>query len=31
MTAAKLAVQLILMVGIGFFAVKAKIIAENFE
>ena len=31
MTAAKLAVQLILMVGIGFFTVKAHIVGENFE
>lgn len=31
MTAAKLAIQLILMVGVGFFAVKAKIVAEHFE
>ena len=31
MTAAKLAIQLILTVGIGFFAVKAHIVGENFE
>ncbi len=31
MTAAKLAIQLILMVGIGMFAVRAKIVGENFE
>lgn len=31
MTAAKLAIQLILMVGIGMFAVRAHIVGENFE
>ena len=31
MTAAKLAIQLILMVGIGLFAVKMRIVGENFE
>jgi len=31
MTAAKLAVQLILMVGIGLFAVRTRIVGENFE
>lgn len=31
MAAAKLAIQLILMVSVGFFAVKAKIVSENFE
>jgi len=30
-TAAKLAIQLILMVGVGLFAAKTKIVAENFE
>ena len=31
MTAAKLAIQLVLMVGIGLFAVRAGIVKENFE
>ena len=31
MTAAKLAIQLILMIGIGLFAVKTRIVGENFE
>ena len=31
MTAAKLAIQLILTVGIGFFTVKTHIVSENFE
>lgn len=31
MTAAKLAIQLVLMVGIGLFAVRARIVGENFE
>lgn len=31
MTAAKLAVQLILMLGVGLFAVRARIVGENFE
>lgn len=31
MTAAKLAIQLILMVGIGFFSVKTRIVGDNFE
>ena len=31
MTAAKLAIQLILMVGVGLFAVRARIVGENFE
>lgn len=31
MTAAKLAIQLILMVGIGFLAVRTHIVGENFE
>lgn len=31
MTAAKLAIQLILMMGIGFFAVRARIVGEGFE
>lgn len=31
MTAAKLAVQLILMVGVGLFASRAHIVGENFE
>lgn len=31
MTAAKLAIQLILMVGIGLFATKTRIVGENFE
>jgi len=30
-TAAKLGIQLILMVGVGLFAAKTKIVAENFE
>lgn len=31
MTAAKLAIQLILMLAVGFFAVRAHIVGENFE
>ena len=31
MTAAKLAIQLILMIGIGAFVVRARIVGENFE
>ena len=31
MTAAKLAIQLILMVGTGLFAVRFRIVGENFE
>ena len=31
MTAAKLAIQLILMIGIGVFVVRARIVGENFE
>lgn len=31
MTAAKLAIQLILTVGVGFFAARAKIIGDDFE
>lgn len=31
MTAAKLAIQLILMVGVGFFAVRARIVGDGFE
>ena len=31
MTAAKLAIQLILMIGIGLFAVKSRIVSEQFE
>ena len=31
MTAAKLAIQLVVMVGIGFFTVRFRIVGENFE
>lgn len=31
MTAAKLAIQLILMVGVGFFVVRTRIVGEGFE